>query len=379
MKKWFYFPLLAVISLVVLSGAVFAQDDGDLPIFDDLEPGAWNRIVPGGETNCMYDTEYSFFVRPAEIPTENLMIYFEGGGACWDNTTCSAIGQFASRYDVPENLMNTYTDGFFDYTNEVNPVADYNAVFVPYCSGDVHGGDEEVDYEDVSVDFNGINNADAVLDWTFANFTAPEDIFVTGCSAGGYGATYHAPYVMENYSDQRVVMLADAADGVTPLGWDGYNTWDIFAGLPDFVDGLDDATIENYSNNLSFISSANAFPDNTFAQYNTFIDEVQVGFYGLIIGQPATDQASFITLAQQWAPALITNLAEIDLATDNFYSYTAGGTLHCITGRPELYTYAVSGVTVADWVSELLSGENMQTVACDVASGECLSAPATDE
>ena len=379
MRKYLYFPLLVLVVLVGLSGAVIAQDDGELPVFDDLVAGEWNSISPGEDTVCLYDTDYQFFVRPAEEPTEDLMIYFEGGGACWNDGTCSAVGQFASRYDVPDTLMDNYNDGFFEFDNPANPVADYNVVFVPYCSGDVHSGSSDfVDYENIDVNYNGVDNAQAVLDWTYENFTAPDDVFVTGCSAGGYGATYHAPFVMENYPDNRVVHLADAATGVTPMGWDGYNQWDIFSGLPEFVEDLDEATIDTYSNNLSTIASANAFPNNVFAQYNTFIDEVQVAFYGIIIGEPALDEASFVALAQEWSPALIDNLTEISTSTDNFFSYTAGGTLHCITGLPELYTYAYDGLTVADWVDSLLTGDAMSDVSCDVVTGECLTAPSDD-
>ncbi|HRF94738.1 MAG TPA: hypothetical protein PLZ51_06085, partial [Aggregatilineales bacterium] len=132
-------------------------------------------------------TAYSFFVRPAPLPTSKLMIYFQGGGACWDGFTCGAIGQFASRYEVPDlagvgELTNNV--GFFDYENPENPVADYNAVFVPYCTGDVHGGDSVVtfdvpkeqlgvDFDEITVKFNGRKNSQAVLDWVYENFAEP--------------------------------------------------------------------------------------------------------------------------------------------------------------------------------------------------------------
>src|SRR5688572_11531816 len=35
-----------------------------LPAPDELEPGVWNELVPGGDTICARGTPYSFWVRP---------------------------------------------------------------------------------------------------------------------------------------------------------------------------------------------------------------------------------------------------------------------------------------------------------------------------
>ena len=380
--------LLLIVFSLVFTSVVVAQDDADLPTFDDLEPGVWNQITPGGDTLCMYDTEYSFFVRPAEVPTDKLMIYFQGGGACWDGLSCGAVGQFASVYEVGDNHMENAVNGMFDFANEANPVGDYNVVFAPYCTGDVFTGDSVVtfdvpkeqlgvDYDEITVHFNGYNNSQAVLNWTFENFTDPEQVFVTGCSAGGYGATVNAPYVMENYPDVRVVHMADAATGVTPPAWEGYETWNTLGNLPEFVPDLAAATIDTYNNNLTVISTAETFPDNTFAEYNTFLDEVQIAFYGLLTGR-AVDESNFREIATEWATGLITNLSTIEATVDNFSSYTAGGTVHCINERPEFYTYSVEDVTVSEWVAGLLEHET-DDYSCDLGTGECYVSPGGEE
>ncbi len=381
MKKLFVF----LVCTLFFSSVALAQDAPELPTLDDLEPGVWNQIVPGEDSICMYDTEYSFFVRPAEVPSDKLMIYFQGGGACWDGFSCGAIGQFASVYEVNDDHMNAVTEGMFDFANEANPVSDYNVVFAPYCTGDVHTGDSVVtfdvpsealgvDFDEITVRFNGYNNSMAVLNWTFENFAAPEEVFVTGCSAGGYGATVNAPFVMQHYNDVRVVHLADAATGVTPQAWEGYTTWNTLGNLPEFVPDLAAATIDTYNNNLTTIAAAMIFPDNTFAQYNTFLDSVQISFYGLLTGR-MVDESNFISIATEWSTALVGNLTEIETTVDNFSSYTAGGLLHCINERPEFYTYTVEDVTVNDWVADLLQHAT-DDYTCDLAGGECFVDPA---
>ncbi|MCL4255018.1 MAG: hypothetical protein KJ043_14735 [Anaerolineae bacterium] len=178
-QKILFLLLCGIIALFAIPA--LAQEDTmpDMPAFADLPAGEWTQIATGGDTICMYDTPYSFFVRPASEPTDKLMVYFEGGGACWDGFTCGAIGQFASQFEVGEEPPASF--GMFDFENEANPVTDYNTVFVPYCTGDIHGGDEVVtfdvpkeqlgvDFDEITVHFNGRKNSQAVLDWVYDNF-----------------------------------------------------------------------------------------------------------------------------------------------------------------------------------------------------------------
>lgn len=379
--------LLAMACLVLLAvpfGA-FAQDDAEpLPSFDELEPGMWTQLVPGGDAICMYDTEYSFFVRPAEEPTDKLLVYFQGGGACWDGFTCGAIGQFASNFDVTDDEMAVYTEGMFDFDNPANPVADYNIVFVPYCSGDVHIGSSSVtfdvpaeelgvDFDEISVQFNGYTNSATVLDWTYRNFLTPDEVLVTGCSAGGYGATYHAPYIMQHYDLIPSVLLADAAIGVTPRAWEGYNTWDVFANLPEFMPGLAALTIDTYNNTATISELMNAFPQNTFAQYSTFLDQVQVSFYGLQIGVPINEE-TFPQVAGEWSLGLIENRLRLENNGDNYAAYVAGGLSHCIINTPDFYEFAVEGVLFSDWVADVLD-HNRADYTCNFEIGQCNSSP----
>lgn len=384
MKKIF-----AALLFMLLAIPASAQEGS--PVFGDLLAGEWEQIPVEG-AQCLYGDDYSFFVRPADEPTDKLMIYFQGGGACWDALTCSSIGQFASQYDVAPMEAAAYTQGYFDFDNEDNPVSDYNVVFLPYCTGDLYTGDAVVEYEvpqgieppagveleeTITVNFKGFENSARVLDWVYENIPTPEQVFVTGCSAGGYGATTHAPFIMNNYAGVPVVHMADSATGVNELDWEGLLTWNIYPNLPGFVEGVQVEHGE-FSANLQFITTAAAFPDNVMAQYNTFFDGVQVGFYSLTaLGEPVTED-SFQEVAGQWTPAMLTNIATIEAMVDNFASYTAGGSEHCIVNQDIFYEYDVAGVVFSDWVAALLAGST-DDVSCDVEGDECFVAPVESE
>lgn len=376
--------LLILVFLGLLTGSAFARQGDDLPPLTALPAASWTQIVPGGDTGCMYGDEFSFFVRPAEQPSGKLMIYFQGGGACWDGFTCGAKGRFASEYDVSPDEADRHTAGIFDFANEANPVRDFDAVFVPYCTGDVHAGDAEVtfdvpkedlgvDVDTITVQFNGYNNAMAVLDWVYANFAAPSQIFVAGTSAGGYGATRYAPYVMHHYSDVPTVLLADAANGVLPDDWTGFEVWHGLENQPDFLD-LGDLKTSTYVTNYQ-TAAIKAFPQNTFAQYNTFLDMLQIGFYGVMTGRDVTTgEDAFRAVAEEWSPALVLNLAKLGLAGKNFTHYLAGGLEHGVLPSDLFYTYTVDGLTVAAWTAGLLAGD-LQRPMCDMATDECFTEP----
>lgn len=382
-RVWIIGILLLLVALPAASVAI-AQDD--MPTLGDLETGEWTQIFPGDDTVCLYGDEYSFFVRPAAEPTDNLMIYFQGGGACWDGFTCAAVGQFASQYDVTVEDATGEQDGLFDFENEANPTADYNVVYIPYCSGDIHSGDNEVtfdvpeslgaDIDEITVNFNGAANAQSALDWTYSNYEAPSQVFVTGCSAGGYGAAYHAPYVMDNYAGTRVVQLGDASNGASPDTVSLLDIWNSAAVIPDTMPELLESTPSSFTTDY-YIAMTALYPDNVFAQYNTFIDQVQVAFFGFLSGMEVNED-TFPDIAGEWAPLLIVNLSTIDMMRNNFTYYTAGGTVHCVTGRPEFYSYRVGGVSVAEWVGEMLAGDVPDALSCDYATGACLQAPATE-
>ena len=55
-----------------------------------------------------------------------------------------------------------------------------------------------------TVQHKGYINADAVLDWIYAHFFTPVEIFVTGSSAGSIPSPYYAMRIAGKYPDARI-------------------------------------------------------------------------------------------------------------------------------------------------------------------------------
>jgi hypothetical protein len=347
MRKW----VLLWVCLSLLGGAtVLAQD---MPTRSELDEG-WTVIAPGGDTLCARGTPYYFFVR--EGSSERLLIEFQGGGACWNGLTCGVMSTFNDSVAPDVTAHNPVVPtGIHDFDNPDNPFADYDVVFVPYCTGDVHMGNSVVTYEvgaeTYEIHFNGNTNASAALDWTYTNFSDPEAVFITGCSAGALGSSFHAPSIMAHYTGVPAVQLGDAAGGYRGDLTRQVETWGTASVLPD-LSAFEGMTAADLDFSQFYIFAGETFPQNQFAQSNTSADEVQ---------------STFITLGGTGEPfdiALSANLGAIDRALDNFASYTAWGSEHCILPHPTFYTYQVNGVRFRDWVAALEAGEDVETVTC---------------
>ena len=107
--------------------------------------GEWSWIPVDG-MRCANGDPTGIAVNLAPGGADRVLIYLLGGGGCWDAASCYELG-----------LANHITDGFdaekfaatslepFPYLDREradNPFDDYHLVFVPYCTGALHAGDE---------------------------------------------------------------------------------------------------------------------------------------------------------------------------------------------------------------------------------------------
>src|SRR5262249_16310681 len=100
--------------------------------------GAWNPIPGGPGTGCAHDSSYAFFVHPGD--SQRLVIYLNGGGACWNNLNCDLHGRGTFRDVIDTTQLPDQKNGIFDFANPRNPARDFTIIFIPYCTGDVFLG-----------------------------------------------------------------------------------------------------------------------------------------------------------------------------------------------------------------------------------------------
>lgn len=348
------------------------------------EAGDWVEFTPqpvtfGDETldpTCANapgaDAAFKFWARRGV--SNNLVIYFDGGGACWDDMTCSVPRLAAHRGEgdgfykaelMPDDDPSRMS-GIFDLDNSRNPVRDWSFVFVPYCTGDVHSGSNTATYTDpdtgeaFTIEHRGADNFRVVLEWMRQNFVAPEQILVTGSSAGAYGAATHYARIREVFPGGRALMLGDAGQGVTTRDFLNLRNASWRYQLPESVFGADGAITAD--EDIVGLLAAH-FPNDRFAQYTTTQDVTQTAFYALM-GAPRACRA--------WTQKMASDLERRQHAA-NFRSYLASGRSHTILRTPLFYAQRSGGEPFAEWLAEALSedGDGWSNRVCR----ECLRPP----
>lgn len=344
----------AAFAIVVLASCGRARPAGQsaapLASVGSLVPG-WNRIPGGPHTTCALGTPYAFFVEVGD--PRKVMIFFQGGGVCWDAATCDPRSKTHNYKPVVGQQERPYRTGILDPTNPENPTRGYTKVFVPYCTADLHLGARTVAFDVPAmppdsahlfeIHYNGVANAMVALDWVYAHVPSPQTIFVTGVSAGSVPTPVYAAAVSKHYPRARVVQLGDGsgsygnASGIT-TSWRGLPALRALNVLP----AIDSATL-TYS--ALYGLAARSSSRISFAQINSADDSTQT---------------YFLRLADRSSPAvpvlLARNFAEIKRALPSFRSYTIPGVTHTIIWRPEFYTTSVDGVRLRDWVDAFING-----------------------
>ena len=346
-----------------------APQSAGTPTEASATPTDWQKISPAANTTCSDGSPYSFFVRQGD--PNKLLVYFQGGGACWFRQNCDP--QMSPSYSIQVGNIDRANFGIFNLDNPDNPFKDHTTVFAPYCTADVHMGASDTVYPpveegqtDLVIRHQGRANVEAVLQWTYEHVPSPQSIFVTGSSAGAIPSPLYTALIADHYVNARIAQLGDGAGGYRRTNNDSRpdEQWGTF----DFItqeQGFANLRPETMTYESLYIAAAQAHPDITFAEYDAAEDAVQKRFLSMS-GQKD------VALQQ----AIEANHADIRQEVGNFSSYIAGGDSHTILGRPEFYTLASNGVAIRDWVAALANFETVENVTCAPCDIESFSGAA---
>ncbi len=158
----------------------------------------WQYVeVPG--TFCR-DGQTTGFAINANPKSDKLVIFLEGGGACFNDLTC-AVNPMHYTYSPSIGAATLQRDG-------INPFADWSFAYIPYCSGDVfsgtvmngHNGEPQVGY----------NNLGKFLERIVPTFQGKlSTVVLTGVSAGGFGTAWNWLRVQDAFGATVAVHALD--------------------------------------------------------------------------------------------------------------------------------------------------------------------------
>jgi hypothetical protein len=310
-----------------------------------VAPARWERVEPGGRTRCGRGGRFAFWARSGA--PDRLLVFFQGGGGCWDYRSCAAGSTFFDD-DVDAGDDPSSGAGVLDLDDPRNPFRGWSVLFVPSCTGDVYAGDAVRTYRSgdaaVTIHHRGHVNATAALEWMFRRVPDPRRVFVTGCSAGSVGSILHAPRILRQYPRAQVAQLGDSLGFLFSEPTDLRRLWGADRVLPSWVPGMR-AIRDRFTTPRFYRAVAGSYPRASFAQVNFAEDAVQRRFWEAGGGAP-----------EGFERTLLGNLAAIRASSPNFRSCLLEGSDHCALPRPEFYTLTSGGASLRDWVAAQAEG-----------------------
>lgn len=378
-----------------------------------------------GVQSCrLGNKDFSFFFKPGK-EKKKLVVFFDGGGSCWDSNTCVTGQQTPLSAYVPE-LKGISTQGLFDQSNPKNPYRDWNIAVLPYCTGDIHWGSKDQAYTDftgritgtqggtVTIHHRGFDNFLYVREWLMNHFAEKEEkkekgeddneaeninkLLVTGSSAGAYGAAFAYPHLKQAFPRANGYLLADAGNGVISdallqqavrLPDERWGASRNFVRNIPGMDGIFNQPADRFAP-AYFSALAGFYPQDRFSQYTTLFDVIQALFFNISLNQ--NNIAAWGNLTPQvygaWTNQMV-NFAFITAANPNYRFYIASGCNHTVlrfnddyystqtTQVPSFLNWfkaltkeGEDGAPPASWVNSFCSGCAIPPTAQEV--GTCL-------
>jgi len=349
----------------------------------DAPAGEWNYLEMAG-TKCRDGSPAGLYYRYSDSST-NYFVFLEGGGACSDDFFCplnpqnvdekvdgetvieAGLVNFGGASAIPAK-QEPRTDGIFK-DDPRNPVAGWNAIYVPYCSGDVYGGTREqamVPKWQVGgpQDFTGYHNTSLMAGRVVATFLDADKALLTGSSAGGVGSLMNAGQfgdLLGNHTTTRGFIVSDSGpvfddQHLEPcLQKQWRELWGLDDSLPQDCEGCFNADGGGVVRGMGeYLMTKFSGQDQVVGGLiSSYDDEIMAMFFGK--GLDACAGNPFYPAGRYRAG--LEDFRDNVLDPERFGTYFMEGTLHMHIFRPRFYEDNGTGTTIADWLTRLLDNE----------------------
>ncbi len=191
------------------------------PIVAPADAWTW---VDFPESKCASGSPTGIGVNPHAGAT-TLVIYLEGGGSCTDAESCWGPNPGA-------NNLSGYDAATFSAATQLkypllvrsvsgNPLATANFAYVPYCTGDMHGGAKLAQLAGeagtIPTYFWGARDLDLFVARLVPTFPGMTRVYLFGTSAGGFGTVLDFDRVSRAFG-VRTDIIDDSGPPITAKG-----------------------------------------------------------------------------------------------------------------------------------------------------------------
>ncbi len=308
--------------------------------------GNWNKYYYSTEScRCFDGSQYSLTAK--EEGSDNVILFLGGGGACWPGS------EHCNKNLDPERDISS-SEAFWLKNDPANPLAGWNAVYLPYCDGSAFAGDNYADYDadGTSDSYHwGLRNLSAGITLMVELFPDPDKILISGMSGGGYGTIIAYSIIRQQYPDANIYIFSDSGPGLfNPDNPDAFalikKTWNLEHLIPDSCSDCNDQFTYFFSWYLNLDPQLRV---GMFSFYQDFV--IGLGFLGMAL--PAFEDL------------LMEVTDDIDtLYPDRFNRFFIDGNCHTVANycpdqsTGNLLDYEVDGTSLYQWLGQLVDDAN---------------------
>jgi len=315
--------------------------------------------VPG--TLCA-DGSPSYLSLIARKDSQDLVIYLESGGACWNKETCDNFHVQKLKRKEPKNL-SIPEQGLLDLSNPENPFHRMSFVTIPYCTGDVFLGNNRINYGSTEkpnfIHHHGFKNVVLTFEKIKELLGSPQKVVLFGRSAGGLGILGHLRNLDRFFPDSDKFALSDAGTPISPpfVNEIEYQkimlNWGVTDTLPQAAEV--GSEIRHFGDLLRY--NVQKFPHIRFGYIQSFSDPVMT-YFVKTIGAKNPSQALkdiIVTSADQF----------IGRETEHAKVFFIDKNIHVVTKKSLNRTISAQ-VSLSNWLHDMFRGGDWRNARTDL-------------
>ncbi|MDO4175748.1 MAG: pectin acetylesterase-family hydrolase [Eubacteriales bacterium] len=224
--------IVSILAVIFVAAALFADNilnvvinktmGKELPqLAGEPKVGEWYAIDIDEAVSSDGSKWQGYFRKGSE---NKVVLYFYGGGFSVNEYTAARSmdaegGFYNPRLNTGLNVMTTAIRKWgIGNDAEDNVLKDWTFIGVPYCNGDFHSGTGDKEYTALdgstkTIHYNGYTNYRRLVTKLFDYIdSSPDQLLVTGSSAGGFGAAILADDAIALFNNpQDVAVLVDSS------------------------------------------------------------------------------------------------------------------------------------------------------------------------
>lgn len=345
---------------------------GDFPQLEGTpEIGKWYAIDVETAVSSDGSKWQGYFRKGSE---NKVVLYFYGGGfSVNDDTAARSMdvegGFYNPRMNTGLNVM-TYAIKEWGIGNAAqdNLFKDWTFIGVPYCNGDFHAGAGTKEYTALdgtvrTIYYEGYSNYRKLMEIVMDYIDdSPEQLLVTGSSAGGFGAAILADDAIELFHNPQDVVVHVDSSLLINENWHDVmvNEWHSPKAFSDVVTSnnitLDSLTaLHNKRENVRILFDCSV-RDYNLSAAQVFFDRGSEGDIPAKIGKAEGDR--FQQLLKKMVADLQENIPGCGIYIWDEETQKDGHlTVHTATGTKIYFDKRGEDPSIADWLEDAMNGK----------------------